>query len=51
MIVYHRTYRANAIEREGFRDGFYVMPGLGEIRGVFVSAAGRRLTTRSGYNL
>lgn len=38
MRVYHRTYHADAIEREGFRDGSYVMPGIGELRGVFVSA-------------
>jgi hypothetical protein len=38
MLVYHRTCHADTIEREGFRDGSYVMPGLGELRGVFVSA-------------
>jgi hypothetical protein len=34
MLVYHRTYHAAGILREGFRDGAYVMPGLGELRGV-----------------
>src|ERR671923_1156729 len=39
MIVYHRTSYADAIEREGFRDGYYLMPPpVGELRGVFVSA-------------
>ena len=38
MLVYHRTHHADTIERDGFRDGYYVMPGIGELRGVFVSA-------------
>ena len=38
MLVYHRTIHADSIEREGFRDGSYGTPGIGELRGVFVSA-------------
>jgi hypothetical protein len=38
VIVYHRTHHAEAIERRGFRDDHYVMPGIGELRGIFVSA-------------
>ncbi|MBA2385257.1 MAG: hypothetical protein H0V68_11430 [Actinobacteria bacterium] len=38
MLVYHRTHRADAILREGFRDGYYQMPMIGLLRGVFVSA-------------
>lgn len=38
MHVYHRTYHSAKILRDGFRDGYYMMPGIGELRGVFVSA-------------
>jgi hypothetical protein len=38
MLVFHRTHHADAILREGFRDESYVLPGSGELRGVFVSA-------------
>jgi hypothetical protein len=38
MRVYHRTHHAQAILTDGFRDGHYSMPGIGELRGVFVSA-------------
>jgi hypothetical protein len=38
MLVYHRTHQAGTILSEGFRDGFYLMPGMGELRGIFVSA-------------
>ena len=39
MLVYHRTVHADAILREGFRDGYYMLPPpIGELRGVFVSA-------------
>lgn len=37
MLVYHRTDHAEAIMREGFRDGSYML-SIGEQRGVFVSA-------------
>ena len=37
-LVYHRTHHAEAILAEGFRDGWYLMPGIGELRGIFVSA-------------
>jgi hypothetical protein len=26
MLAYHRTYHAAAILREGFRDGYYLLP-------------------------
>ena len=38
MPVYHRTHHAEAIRRDGFHDGSYVLPSIGELRGVFVSA-------------
>ena len=48
MRVYHRTYHSAAILSEGFRDGYgptdrgpsgyCVMAGVGELRGIFVSA-------------
>jgi hypothetical protein len=44
MRVYHRTHHADAIEREGFRDGYklFVAPdlpaGILEVHGIFVSA-------------
>ena len=38
MLIYHRTRHADAILSDGFRDGYYAMPGIGELRGVFVSA-------------
>jgi hypothetical protein len=38
LLAYHRTHHADAIMRDGFRDGDYVLPGIGELRGVFVSA-------------
>ena len=39
MIVYHRTHHSDAILRDGFRDGYYVMPApVGELHGVLVSA-------------
>jgi hypothetical protein len=36
--VYHRTYHSDAILRDGFRDGYYILAGIGELRGIFVSA-------------
>jgi hypothetical protein len=36
--VYHRTHPSRAILRDGFHDGFYLLPGIGEFHGVFVSA-------------
>jgi hypothetical protein len=36
--AYHRTHHSAAILRDGFRDGSYMLPVLGEQRGVFVSA-------------
>jgi hypothetical protein len=38
--VYHRTDQgaAAAILNGGFRDGSYVMPGIGTLKGAFVSA-------------
>lgn len=36
--VFHRTHHADAILREGFRDGRYVVPGIGPMQGIFVSA-------------
>ena len=38
MKAYHRTHHAQEILSAGFRDGYYVMPGIVERRGVFVSA-------------
>jgi hypothetical protein len=38
MLVYHRTDHAAAIMDGGFRDGSEEVPGVGELRGVFVSA-------------
>jgi hypothetical protein len=38
MKVYHRTYHSQAILSAGFRDGYYLIPELGEQWGVFVSA-------------
>jgi hypothetical protein len=42
MRVYHRTHHFDAIEREGFRDGYKALVledgGMLELRGVFVSA-------------
>jgi hypothetical protein len=39
MLVYHRTHHSAAILRDGFRDGYYILPPpIGELRGVFVSA-------------
>jgi hypothetical protein len=37
MLVYHRTYRASKIVRDGFRDDTWTRPGLGRKRGVFIS--------------
>ena len=37
MVVYHRTYRASKIVRNGFRDDTWTRPGLGRKRGVFIS--------------
>ena len=37
MLVYHRTYRASKIVRDGFRDDTWARPGLGRKRGVFIS--------------
>ena len=37
MLVYHRTYRANKILRDGFRDDTWTRQGLGKKRGVFIS--------------
>lgn len=42
MLVYHRTHHADAIEREGFRDGYKMFvtddSDALEVRGIFVSA-------------
>jgi hypothetical protein len=40
MLVYHRTNHSATILKDGFRDGYYLMPGIGELYGVFVSAGG-----------
>jgi hypothetical protein len=37
MLVYHRTYRASSILRDGFRDDTWTRQGLGKKRGVFIS--------------
>jgi hypothetical protein len=37
MLVYHRTYRASRILRDGFRDDTWTRQGLGRKRGVFIS--------------
>jgi hypothetical protein len=37
MLVYHRTYRASRILRDGFRDDTWTRQGLGKKRGVFIS--------------
>jgi hypothetical protein len=36
--VYHRTYHSGAILRDGFKDGYCLIPELGSLYGVFVSA-------------
>jgi hypothetical protein len=38
MLVYHRTHHTAAILRDGFKDGYYALPHIGELHGVFVSA-------------